>query len=127
MNTFQADDFIYISRIIYQAQSDNPKWGESEIDYILFIKTNKLTNTKINYVKNEVADIKWVNQQQLKDLIHNRKQLNITISPWFHMIMDQFGYQWWNQIDDIITNKGLTNENETNTIHQLDTNKHIVS
>ncbi len=126
-DTFSKDEFIYLSRIIYQAQSDDPKWGESEIDYILYIKTNKLSNKTINFVRNEVNDIKWVSQDELKQLILNRKELDITISPWFHMIMDQFGYKWWDQLDTIIKNNGLVDKDEAGKIYALNIDDHIVT
>ena len=54
----------YLTRFLYKAQADD-KWGEHEIDYILFIRQN--VPLDINH--NEVADVQYVSPEKLNDLL----------------------------------------------------------
>ena len=60
-------DFHYLTRIHYK--SDNVpydgKWGEHEIDYILFIQKN----VDVVPNENEVKAFRYVTKTQLKDLL----------------------------------------------------------
>jgi isopentenyl-diphosphate delta-isomerase len=122
----KADDIVYVSRIIYKAQSDDVQWGEHEIDYCMFIQTD-LAEDELKIVPNEVKDHKYVTQAELKEIVATRVENGIEISPWFHMIMDQFGYKWWDNLSEIMANKGLSDATEKNTIHPLDVSTSITS
>lgn len=61
------EDFHYLTRILYKAENvpkDN-KWGEHEIDYILFIQRD--VDVEVN--PNEVKSYRYVSQQELKDIV----------------------------------------------------------
>ncbi|KAJ7973635.1 Isopentenyl-diphosphate isomerase [Quillaja saponaria] len=59
-----VDQFTPLGRILYKAPSDG-KWGEHELDYLLFI----VRDVGVNPNPDEVADIKYVNREQLKELL----------------------------------------------------------
>jgi isopentenyl-diphosphate delta-isomerase len=119
------EEITFVSRIIYKAPSDDVNWGEHEIDYLLFIK--KDVDEHIKIVENEVCAVQWVNPEQLKSLIATRDENNIMISPWFHMIVDQFGYKWWDNLDAILANDGLSDKTEAESIHPVNITDSITS
>ena len=89
------EKFEYLTRIHYLAPSDG-KWGEHEIDYILFVEADP--ELKIN--KNEVKDIRWVSIDELKQMFKDvdsgtGKDKNLKYTPWFKLICDSMLYQWW--------------------------------
>jgi isopentenyl-diphosphate Delta-isomerase len=45
---------------------------------------------------NEVAETKWVTQDELKELI-----LTEDITPWFRLICHNFLFKWWEGIEDV--------------------------
>ncbi|KAF2286445.1 hypothetical protein GH714_016977 [Hevea brasiliensis] len=59
-----VDQFTPLGRILYKASSDG-KWGEHELDYLLFI----VRDVNVNPNPDEVADVKYVNRDQLKELL----------------------------------------------------------
>ncbi|CCH41127.1 Isopentenyl-diphosphate Delta-isomerase I [Wickerhamomyces ciferrii] len=87
------ENFKFLNRIHYKAPS-NGKWGEHEIDYILFIKSNP----KIDANLNEVRDYKYVTAQELKNQF---KDPNLTFTPWFKLICESYLFKWWDNLDNL--------------------------
>ncbi|KAF2140596.1 uncharacterized protein K452DRAFT_288688 [Aplosporella prunicola CBS 121167] len=87
-------DFKFLTRIHYLAPSDG-KWGEHEIDYILFIKPKSGVSLDVN--PNEVRDTTFVSQQELKDMF---KQPGLKFTPWFRLICESMLYEWWDHLDE---------------------------
>ena len=85
------DNFKYLTRIHYKAPSDG-KWGEHEIDYILFIKAD----VDLNINPNEVRDSKYVTAEELKSMF-NQEQYNFT--PWFKLICESMLFEWWKHLN----------------------------
>ncbi|KAI9902757.1 hypothetical protein N3K66_002109 [Trichothecium roseum] len=85
------DDFHFLTRIHYKAPSDG-KWGEHEIDYILFIKAN----VDLNPSPNEVQDTKYVSAEQLKKLF---EEPDLKFTPWFKLICNSMLFEWWENLD----------------------------
>ncbi|KAI1470684.1 isopentenyl-diphosphate delta-isomerase [Daldinia caldariorum] len=85
------EDFHFLTRIHYKAPSDG-KWGEHEIDYILFIKANVNLNTN----PNEVRDTKYVTADELKTLF---KDPTLKFTPWFKLICQSMLFEWWENLD----------------------------
>ncbi|KAK8090934.1 isopentenyl-diphosphate delta-isomerase [Apiospora phragmitis] len=85
------DKFRFLTRIHYKAPSDG-KWGEHEIDYILFIKAN----VDLNPNKNEVQDTKYVSPAELKMLFADPK---LKFTPWFKLICESMLFEWWESLD----------------------------
>jgi len=93
------EKFDYLTRIHYLAPSDG-KWGEHEIDYILFIESDP--ELKIN--KNEVKDVRWVSMDELKQMFkdvetQSGKDKNLKYTPWFKLICETMLYQWWEALE----------------------------
>ncbi|KAI0132490.1 NUDIX hydrolase domain-like protein [Xylariales sp. AK1849] len=96
------ENFHFLTRIHYKAPSDG-KWGEHEIDYILFIKAN----VDLDVNKNEVQDTKYVSPDELKTSFTDPK---LKFTPWFKLICESMLFEWWKNL-----NSGLekyTNEQE---------------
>jgi isopentenyl-diphosphate delta-isomerase len=91
--TVPLDEFEFLTRIHYLAPSDG-KWGEHEIDYILFIKPSAKVVLNVN--PNEARDSRYVSQEELKAMFED-KELKFT--PWFKLICQSMLFEWWSQID----------------------------
>ena len=85
------EKFDFLTRIHYKAPSDG-KWGEHEIDYILFIKAD--VDLKIN--PNEVRDSKYVSASQLKDMFRDESN---KFTPWFKLICESMLFEWWDNLN----------------------------
>lgn len=60
------DKFKFLTRIHYASPSSG-HWGEHEVDYILIIKAN----VKLDVNPNEVRDVKYVSQAELKEMFND--------------------------------------------------------
>ncbi|KAI8801020.1 NUDIX hydrolase domain-like protein [Cladochytrium replicatum] len=101
--------FEYLTRIHYLAPSDG-LWGEHEVDYIFIVKTD---NISFAPNPNEVKSVKYVSKAELKDLFANAANNDIKLTPWFKIIVENFLYKWWDNLDNL---KSLR---EPKTIHRL--------
>ncbi|KAJ0971923.1 hypothetical protein J5N97_019882 [Dioscorea zingiberensis] len=106
------DQFIPLGRMLYKAPSDG-KWGEHELDYLLFI----IRDVNVHPNPDEVADIKYVNRDQLKELLRKADagEGGIKLSPWFRLVVDNFLLKWWDHVE-----KGTLQEAaDMKAIHKL--------
>ncbi|PIN12895.1 Isopentenyl pyrophosphate:dimethylallyl pyrophosphate isomerase [Handroanthus impetiginosus] len=91
-----VDQFIPMGRILYKAPSDG-RWGEHELDYILFIvrDVSMLPNP------DEVADAKYVNREELKEVLRKADagEEGVKLSPWFRLVVDNFLFKWWDHVE----------------------------
>ncbi|CDO95247.1 unnamed protein product [Kluyveromyces dobzhanskii CBS 2104] len=90
-------EFHFLNRIHYVAPS-NGAWGEHEIDYIFIYQLRKGESLTVDPSANEVREITWVSQQQLKDMFNDGK---LKFTPWFKLICDNYLFQWWDQLSDL--------------------------
>ncbi|KAK9138626.1 hypothetical protein Sjap_009220 [Stephania japonica] len=107
-----VNEFIPLGRILYKAPSDG-KWGEHELDYLLFI----IRDVKVEPNPDEVADVKYVNREQLKELLRkaNAGEEGLKLSPWFRLVVENFLFKWWDHVE-----KGTLKEAaDMKTIHKL--------
>ncbi|XP_021896057.1 isopentenyl-diphosphate Delta-isomerase I [Carica papaya] len=107
-----VDQFTPLGRMLYKAPSDG-KWGEHELDYLLFI----VRDVNVNPNPDEVADIKYVNRDELKELLRKADagEGGIKLSPWFRLVVDNFLFKWWDHVE-----KGtLKDAADMKTIHGL--------
>ncbi|PON64724.1 Isopentenyl-diphosphate delta-isomerase, type [Parasponia andersonii] len=107
-----VDQFTPLGRMLYKAPSDG-KWGEHELDYLLFI----VRDVNVHPNPDEVADIKYVNQDQLKELLRKADagEEGLKLSPWFRLVVDNFLFKWWDHVE-----KGTLKEAaDMKTIHKL--------
>ncbi|EDU42227.1 isopentenyl-diphosphate Delta-isomerase 1 [Pyrenophora tritici-repentis Pt-1C-BFP] len=85
------DDFKFLTRIHYKSPSDG-KWGEHEIDYILFIKAD----VDLNVNPNEARDSRFVSQEDLRTMF---KDKSLKFTPWFKLICESMLFEWWDHLD----------------------------
>lgn len=102
------DDFHYLTRIQYQAQSDG-KWGEHEIDYILFIQKE----VDVKPEPNEVQNIRYISRNELEGFLKSSETNGTKISPWFKLIAQTLLPDWWKHLDNV---KSLEDHG---TIHRM--------
>lgn len=86
------EDFHFLTRIHYKAPSDG-KWGEHEIDYILFIKAN----VDLAPSPNEVQATQYVSAEKLKQLFEDP---TLKFTPWFKLICNSMLFEWWSHLDN---------------------------
>ncbi|KAL0720056.1 hypothetical protein Bca4012_069380 [Brassica carinata] len=107
-----VDEFTPLGRMLYKAPSDG-KWGEHELDYLLFI----VRDVKVEPNPDEVADIKYVSREELKELVKKADagEEGLKLSPWFRLVVDNFLMKWWDHVE-----KGTLDEAiDMKTIHKL--------
>ncbi|KAH0547640.1 isopentenyl-diphosphate delta-isomerase idi1 [Glutinoglossum americanum] len=86
------EKFEFLTRMHYKAPSDG-KWGEHEIDYILFIKAE----VDLDVNPNEVQDTRYVTAEDLKRMFKDDK---LTFTPWFKLICESMLFEWWEHLDE---------------------------
>ncbi|KAF2459207.1 isopentenyl pyrophosphate,dimethylallyl pyrophosphate isomerase [Lineolata rhizophorae] len=85
------DKFVFLTRIHYKAPSDG-KWGEHEIDYILFIRADPTVEPN----PNEVRDTRYVSADELRAMFEDD---NLKFTPWFKLICNSMLFEWWENLD----------------------------
>ncbi|CAN6351004.1 unnamed protein product [Urochloa humidicola] len=107
-----VDQFIPLGRMLYKAPSDG-KWGEHELDYLLFM----VRDVKLNPNPEEVADVKYMNRDQLKELLRKADagEDGVKLSPWFRLVVDNFLMGWWDRVEQ----GTLQEAADMKTIHKL--------
>ncbi|CAF2372068.1 unnamed protein product [Brassica napus] len=107
-----VDEFTPLGRMLYKAPSDG-KWGEHELDYLLFI----VRDVEVKPNPDEVAEIKYVSREELKELVKRADagEEGLKLSPWFRLVVDNFLMKWWDHVE-----KGTLDEAiDMKTIHKL--------
>eukprot|EP00270_Netrium_digitus_P014004 TRINITY_DN4717_c0_g1_i2.p1 TRINITY_DN4717_c0_g1~~TRINITY_DN4717_c0_g1_i2.p1 ORF type:complete len:303 (-),score=92.26 TRINITY_DN4717_c0_g1_i2:419-1327(-) len=91
-----VSNFTCLGRILYKAASDGGKWGEHELDYLLFIKAD----VDVLPNPNEVAVVKYVDPEGLRELLKKAEaqEEGVKLSPWFRFIVHGFLFQWWERM-----------------------------
>jgi isopentenyl-diphosphate delta-isomerase len=100
------DKFEFLTRIHYLAPSDG-KWGEHEIDYILFIRAD----VDLDSNPNEVQATRYASQQELKAMFDNK---DLKFTPWFKLICNSMLFEWWDHLND-----GLQKYTNETTIRRM--------
>lgn len=87
------------------------------VDYLLFLHRD----VKVQPNPEEVADIQYVNREQLKEIIRKADagEDGIKLSPWFRIVADNFLLDWWKRVDD----GTLAEAADMATIHKLQLKK----
>ncbi|XP_042498822.1 isopentenyl-diphosphate Delta-isomerase I [Macadamia integrifolia] len=107
-----VDDFTPLGRILYKAPSDG-KWGEHELDYLLFI----VRDVNVNPNPEEVAAVRYVNRKELQELLRKADagEDGLKLSPWFQLVVDNFLFKWWDHVEKGTLEQAVDME----TIHKL--------
>ena len=89
-------DFNFITKMVYSSRM-NEEWIEREIDHILIIKAD----VDVNFNENEVSEIKWVNQEELEEMLVAEVHGDGEIAPWFRCIASRLmTEEWWDAVGD---------------------------
>ncbi|KAL9625236.1 MAG: hypothetical protein Q9160_000638 [Pyrenula sp. 1 TL-2023] len=113
------EDFHFLTRIHYKAASDG-KWGEHEIDYILFIEAD----VDLSVSSNEVRDTKYVDAEELRAMIHEDEKTSKNgggksfFTPWFRLICETMLFKWWEKLSDK-ENGGIKQIQSEEQIHRM--------
>lgn len=83
------------------------------VDYLLFI----VVDVELNPNPDEVADVKYVNRDQLRELLRKADagEDGIKLSPWFKLVADNFLFKWWDHVEE----GTLQEAADMKTIHKL--------
>ena len=90
------EDLLYLTRFHYFAASDD-HWAEHEIDYVLIAR--KDVTLHIN--PNEVQDYRYVSKEGMEEFLENCELRDISLTPWFHMILQRHLFDWWENLNDL--------------------------
>ena len=84
------------------------------MDYVLFVKPKK--DIMVNLNPEEVSDAKYVSIEKLREIMcdggGDSDDEKMLWSPWFRIIMEKRGFEWWENLDDALTEKGRFIEEE---------------
>ncbi|KAJ9579559.1 hypothetical protein L9F63_004744 [Diploptera punctata] len=87
------DSFQYLTRIHYRDPGDG-KWGEHEIDYILFLRADVTLQPN----PDEVSDIWYVPRHQLDQFLNSQAT---PLTPWFRLITKHHLRVWWDNLHQL--------------------------
>lgn len=93
------ENFHFLTRIHYLAPSDG-KWGEHEIDYILFVEADPAVEVN----ENEVQAVRWVSRDELKQMFVDAesktgRDADLKYTPWFKLICESMLFKWWEALE----------------------------
>lgn len=103
----KEDDFHLMTRLIYVCSSDDPQWGEHELDHLMILKKD----LDINPLPSEVNSWYYLNRKQMNLVVEQAEAGNIKLSPWTFKICKLFLNQWWDRLDNLDSIK------DVDTIH----------
>ncbi|KAF2893336.1 hypothetical protein ILUMI_12835 [Ignelater luminosus] len=93
IESIPVEKFTYVTRIHYK-DVGNGRWGENEIDYILFLQED-LT---IKPNPDEVSAISFIPKGELDAFLPT---LDAPLTPWFALILKNRLRLWWDNLDDL--------------------------
>jgi len=95
------EDIQFLTKFHYWAAdtqtygNENPPWGEHEVDYILFSKSDD--DVPLAPCADEVDEHKYVTPKELRDMLDDPQ---LEWSPWFRGIVDRGFWKWWDDLDN---------------------------
>lgn len=95
-------DLHFMHKIKYEACQD-ATWGEHEVDWLLFARKD----VEMHANPNEIDSLRFVTQDDLKQMFKDAEAGKLKLSPWFQAIAENFLFKWWDRIDEVFANKGL--------------------
>ena len=95
--TVPTEGMRFLTRIHYLAESDG-RWGEHEIDYILFTEAE----VAVRENRNEVRDTRWVSQGELREMFERggKEGGKLEYTPWFRLICEGMLFEWWDALKE---------------------------
>lgn len=103
-NEIKPFELFYLTRIYYEAVS-NDRWGEHEIDYVMFLQKKHIT---IDPNPDEISEVRWVSRSEIDNFIKTASPL----TPWFRLIYQYKLLDWWDNIHDLSKMQDLDNITE---------------
>ena len=95
-STVSTDDMVFMTKMRYAARM-NHEWIEREVDHILVM----CADLEINPNPNEVANIMWVNHDELEAMLIEERPPEQAIAPWFRCIAARIMQTtWWASFND---------------------------
>ena len=95
-STVSTDDMVFMTKMRYAARM-NHEWIEREVDYILVM----CADLEINPNPNEVANIMWVNHDEMEAMLIEERPPEQAIAPWFRCIAARIMQPtWWTSFND---------------------------
>ncbi len=95
-STVSTDDMVFMTKMRYAARM-NHEWIEREVDHILVM----CADLEINPNPNEVANIMWVNHDELEAMLIEERPPEQAIAPWFRCIAARIMQPtWWTSFND---------------------------
>ena len=98
IDVINEESIKYLTRLHYWAadketHGELSKWGEHEIDYVLFVQAD------VSHYPNpeEVQDTKYVNFLELEAMM--KEDSGLLWSPWFRIIAKKFLKKWWKNLE----------------------------
>ncbi|KAI9683044.1 MAG: isopentenyl-diphosphate delta-isomerase idi1 [Bathelium mastoideum] len=94
-----TDQMRFLTRIQYMAPSDG-KWGEHEIDYIVFVRPRLEAgeeDVEVEVNENEVSEVRWVDAGELRAMMADKEN---KFTPWFKLICEGLLFEWWERMGD---------------------------
>lgn len=113
------EQFHFLTRIHYKAScGGDGKWGEQEIDYILFIRPKAREpsvwgggDVTVDINENEVRNARYVTREQLKGMVEETGSGKFSFTPWFRLICEEMLWKWWDRlVEDEGSMSGLKSE-----------------
>lgn len=89
----QPAELFYLTRIHYKAVSDS-RWGEHEIDYMLFLQKD----VTIDPNPDEVSEVRWVPRSEIENFV---KTVQSPLTPWFRLILKHKLLHWWDNLETL--------------------------
>ena len=95
-STVSTDDMVFMTKMRYAARM-NHEWIEREVDHILVM----CADLEINPNPNEVANIMWVNHDEMEAMLLEERPPEQAIAPWFRCIAARIMQPtWWTSFND---------------------------
>lgn len=92
-DAIEPNDLFYLTRIYYEAMS-NTRWGEHEIDYVLFWRKDNIT---IDPNPDEVSEVRWMSRSEIQNFVNTK----VPLTPWFRLMYEYKLLHWWDNLDTI--------------------------
>ncbi len=89
-----VEEMTFLCRILYFAPCSS-RWGEHEMDYILFLRMPPGTSASVVRPNpNEVSDVRFLRRGELADFVAAGG-----VTPWFRLVSGELLPRWWEAME----------------------------
>ena len=101
-----TEDMVFMTKMRYASRM-NEEWIERELDHILVLRAD----IDVHPNPNEVANTRWVTQDELEDMLLAESEAGEIIAPWFRCIAARIMTdEWWSADGDAHRWKALSDD-----------------